>query len=155
MADNGNDGILVLPQGTGTAQGVIDHVAAHNNFNNGIVAGGTASTSTTTITVTISNSVVSHNTGGAIGAGIVSSSTAGNVPVTVTASNTIASNNTIGFYAGTSGTIQISQTVVTANATGIQIGGSPIGVVNTFGDNDINLNTTPISGGSLTPVAPQ
>jgi hypothetical protein len=154
VSDNGHDGILVVPSGTnGTAQGVIDHVAAFNNVVNGIAVAGINTTSTTAITVAITNSVASNNAA----AGIYSASSASHAPVTVTVSNTTASNNATGLIAGNGpsgslGTIQITQTLVTANTTGVAVANS--GIVNTFGDNDINLNGTDVSG-SLTAVTPK
>jgi hypothetical protein len=143
VSDNGHDGILVNPASPGTAQGVIDHVAAFNNTNNGIAASGAATTGAA-ITVTITNSVAARNSA----VGIYSSSASGHATVTVTASNTTVSNNGTGILAGAAagvpGIVQISQTLVTANGTGVAVGTG--GTVNTFGDNDISLNNTDVSG---------
>jgi Periplasmic copper-binding protein (NosD) len=138
LAANGHDGILVNPSGSATVQGVIDHVAASGNINNGIAiasAGGA-------VNVSITNSVVSSN----LASGILAAS------AKVTVSNTTAANNPGGIVANASATIQLTQSLVAGNTTGVVLNG---GVVQTYGDNNINFNGTPVSGGSLSAVALQ
>jgi hypothetical protein len=137
-SDNGHDGILVVPSGSGTASGVIDHVAVSSNAANGIAVSGASGPA---VNISITNSVVSGNTQ----AGIIAQA------ATVSVGATTAANNGTGILANTSGTIQLTQSLVTGNTTGVN---ASAGAVDTFGDNNINLNTTNITG-SLTSVAPQ
>jgi len=140
VAANGHDGILVSPAGSGTAQGVIDHVAASGNTNNGIAIAGV----TGAVNVSITNSVASSN----LSAGIFVQS------AKATVSNTTASNNATGILATSSATVQLTQSLVAGNTTGVSITGSPIGVVDTYVDNNINFNNTQVSG-SMTTIAAQ
>jgi hypothetical protein len=146
VSDNGGNGILIVPQGTGTAQGVIDNAVAHNNGSNGIVASGSATTGAV-ITATITNSIVSGHAGGV---GIYSLS--GTASVAVMAHRTSASQNLVGFgQSGSGGLLQLAKSRSTANGTGVVVNG---GTIYSFGDNDIIGNTTNVSG-SLTGVAKQ
>jgi hypothetical protein len=138
-SDNGHDGILIAPSGgSGTASGVIDHVAASSNTANGIAIGGGSGPA---VNISITNSLAS----GSGQNGIMVQS------ATVSVGNTTAANNGTGILASTSGTIQLTQTLVTGNTTGVSVSG---GTVNTFTDNNIHLNTTNVSG-TLTSVSYQ
>ena len=54
--------------------------------------------------------------------------------------NVVASNNNTGIAASTSSTVRVGQSVVTGNVTGVFTTGG--GVLDSYGDNDINGNTT-------------
>jgi hypothetical protein len=66
--------------------------------------------------------------------------------------NSVLSNNS-GSGLLTSGAItSLAKTVISGNQVGVQLA---TGTVKSYGDNYINDNGTPVSGGSLTPVGMQ
>ncbi len=137
VEDNAHRGVYVLPSGSGTAQGVIDHVAASGNPKGIAINGGGGAT----VNVSITNSVAS----GSSQDGIIAGSGA-----VVSIGNTTASVNAVGLLAGASGVIQLTQSLVTGNTIGVSLSG---GTVDSYQDNQIGLNGTDVSGGSLTPVS--
>jgi glycosyl hydrolase family 113/parallel beta helix pectate lyase-like protein/List-Bact-rpt repeat protein len=145
-SDNGQDGVLVQPQGAGTAQGVLDHVTASRNASNGIVVDGTMANGASTV-VAVTDSVASGNTN----YGIYSYS--GSAMAIVIARRTTASGNSIGFYQyGTGGVLQIGKSEATGNSYGVAGGG---GTIFSFEDNIISNNTNANVSGSLTTIAKQ
>jgi HipA-like protein len=67
-----------------------------------------------------------------------------------TIANSVMSNNSLSGLQNDNGVTWLAKTVISGNATGVVVGGT----VNSYGDNYIRDNTTPISG-SLTPVSTQ
>jgi Periplasmic copper-binding protein (NosD) len=68
-----------------------------------------------------------------------------------TIANSIMSNNgDRGLQNG--GVVWLAKNVISGNATGVHLFG---GTMNSYGDNYIRDNTTPVAGGSLTPVTTQ
>jgi hypothetical protein len=69
-----------------------------------------------------------------------------------TIANSVVSNNSSRGVQSDSGVTWLARTVISGNATGVNFLG---GVVNSYGDNYIRDNGTPVAGGSLTPVSTQ
>jgi hypothetical protein len=67
-----------------------------------------------------------------------------------TIANSVMSNNSVAGLQNDNGVTWLAKTVISGNATGVVVGGT----VNSYGDNYIRDNTTPVSG-SLTPVSTQ
>jgi hypothetical protein len=70
---------------------------------------------------------------------------------TTTITNSVLSNNNVGLQSGAFSVAWLSKTAISGNTIGVNL----MGTVNTYGDNYIRNNTTPVSGGSLTPVTTQ
>jgi hypothetical protein len=135
VANNQFTGIYYLPAGgSPVLQAVVDGVTALAN-NGGIVF----STNSGTTTGTISNSVVSNNNSGVgIGASILSTDTLSIDSVTVT-------NNPVGISV-LGGQVTLGRSVVTGNQTGIY---NVTQSLYSYGNNQINLNSTQDINGSL------
>jgi hypothetical protein len=143
VADNGGIGIWVLPQGTGTAAGAIDHVAATGNGNSGIAVVGQLTTAST-LNVTISNSVAHGN----ISYGIYAYAASGHAATNATVANSSASSNANGFYADGISTMRLSANVAAGNTTGVvKAAGATI---HSFNNNLFRGNTTDVSGALTT-----
>jgi hypothetical protein len=71
--------------------------------------------------------------------------------VTTTIANSVMSNNSEWGLATGVAVTWLAKSVISGNTQGINIGGT----VNSYGDNYIRDNTTPVTGGSLTPVTTQ
>jgi hypothetical protein len=69
-----------------------------------------------------------------------------------TISNSVLSNNSVGVQ-NNGGVTWLAKNVISGNGTGVNVGG--VGGVLSYGDNYINNNTTPVSGGTLTLVGMQ
>jgi hypothetical protein len=142
VADNAQTGIAVSPQGTGTAEGAIDRIAAINNAGGpGIYIHG-ASTTGATLKVTVTNSVLHRNN-----YGIYADSSAGHAATSVTVAGSSASSNGFGVTADGS-TMRLSGNVATFNGTGVRQTGTA--TLTSFGNNLIRGNGTDVSG-TLTP----
>ena len=125
-SNNSSIGISVQPTGAAVVSGVLSNVTANDNVT-GILAGGGVS-----LNVTVAGSGASNNSSVGIAA-----STAGTA---LLLSNVVASNNNTGLAASASSTVRVGQSVVTGNVTGVFTTGG--GVLDSYGDNDINGNTT-------------
>jgi hypothetical protein len=68
-----------------------------------------------------------------------------------TIANSVISNNSNTGLNQSSGTTWLAKSVISGNGTGVFVAG----IVNSYGDNYIRSNTTPVSGGVLTPVTMQ
>jgi hypothetical protein len=152
VSNSGNAGIFYLPpSGSAAATGVIDHVVATGSSGGGIAAamnyasGGSAA-------ISISNSVISNNTG-AVGVGAYAP--VGSIAMTID-NDEISYNTTgIGINSGNgSSTIVLGRSTITNNSNhGIHNADT----IDTFQNNQIyaNGNGNAVSGNALTPVAPQ
>jgi hypothetical protein len=136
-SNNTSIGIAVQPKGSAVVSGVLSNVTANNNVSGILVAG-----SGLALNVTIANSDASNNS--SLGVGASTAATA------VLLNNVVASNNNTGIAASTSSTVRVGQSVVTGNVTGVFTTGG--GVLDSYGDNDINGNTTDNTA-VLTPIA--
>jgi hypothetical protein len=65
--------------------------------------------------------------------------------------NSVLSHNSVSGLQNDSGIMWIAKTLISGNVVGIALGGT----VNIYGDNYMRDNTTPVSGGSLTPATTQ
>ncbi|MGH6848459.1 MAG: hypothetical protein ACREC0_13790, partial [Methylocella sp.] len=136
--NSGGAGISVQPTGTAVVSGVISNVTANNNGTGIIVVG----TGTSSLNVTIVDSVASNNSGLGVGAG-------GTATTAILLRNVAASNNNIGLSAAATSTLRVGHSVVTGNVTGV----FGAGTLDSYGDNDINGNTTDNTG-ILTVIPP-
>jgi Right handed beta helix region len=129
-SDNGGDGFKV--QGSQTVTAVFNRVEANNNTHGiGINVNGAVSPSTSTTKVTISDSVMDHNSDGVDFDALTTSSA-----TTVTLFHSVITNNSgVGVNGpGDAGTLRLAQSVVTGNTNGWE------GLVQSYGDNYIDGN---------------
>jgi Right handed beta helix region len=129
LSDNGGTGIAVTSTGSGTTNGVLNHVDMVNN-EDGIIVQSTNQT----VNVTISDSVSANNTAAGIGA----ESDSGMMVSVMVRNSTSANNGTDGLYAsGTGATLLVTRSTITGNITGWS---APTGIVSSYGDNNIDGN---------------
>jgi hypothetical protein len=129
---SGAAAISIQPQGSGiTTKAALNHVELDQNYD-GITIG---STQTGTINVTIANSLVANNSTDGIDVFLT-----GATVFVMVRDSTIANNNG-GVIAEVSGsTIRLAHSTITANSTGwAALSG---GVVESYGDNNIDNNTS-------------
>src|SRR5665213_308168 len=113
VADNGGDGILLVPTGSATA--VFNRVEANNNAGAGIEVSGAFSTGTNTVNATASDSVASGNSS----PGFVSDTASGQAPTSLMVFHSVAANNVVGVEADGSGAIlHLANSALTGNTTG-------------------------------------
>ncbi len=140
-----NVGIIILPQGSVT--GVLSKVITNWNGGGGIQVDGDAATRESLINVTVVDSVASNNAH----FGIEAISSFDNAKPFVMLRNSVATNNGTGLSAVSNAALRVGHSVVAGNAVGVQVATG--GVIFTYGDNDIDGNTTDNTGG-LTPIVP-
>ena len=142
-SNNSNRGIWVQPTGSAVVTGVLNNVTANNN-NEGIFVNGGATTATTLnvaiVDSDVSNNAVSNSSGG----GILALSSAGQATAAVMLRNVLVSNNFTGLTAMENTIFRVAHSVVTGNGTGLDrfVGG----IIDSYGDNNINGNTTDNTG---------
>jgi hypothetical protein len=135
ISDNGGPGILINPTGSGITNGVLDHVQLENNGTNITNDGLSVKTSTQTINVTFSDSVSANNSL----AGIAAFSLSGTLINVMVRNSTIANNAGNGLEAlGANATIRVTRSTITGNGAGWLSSG----VVSSYGDNNIDGNTS-------------
>jgi len=142
-------GLLYAPSGgsTATSKGIIDHVTATGNLDDGIMintslGGGAAG-------VAISNSSASNN--GIEGILVINSSESA---VTVSIDNvSVAGNAVRGIEVDNTAMVLLGRSVITTNGTGIVNDTGPNNTFYTFGDNRIGGNTTDITGNTYTSLS--
>jgi hypothetical protein len=131
VSDNGHHGIAIVPTGTGTTNGLLDHVTLENNGFGGLLA----HTGTQTINMTVSDSVIANN----VGFGIEALSDGGTQVSIMARNSTIANNGGNGLEADSTGaTVRVTRSSITGNAIAWVVA-SP-GVVLSYGDNNIDGN---------------
>jgi hypothetical protein len=134
VGDNGRSGVHIAATGSGVASAVVDRVHANNNGLFGIEA--TSELGGSSVTATVHDSVASGNTR----TGFVSQSNSG-VPVRLMLNHVTASFNGAGFQAdGISSTMWVGASEASGNGTGMLT--SHNGVLLSYGDNQVNGNTT-------------
>jgi hypothetical protein len=146
-SNNGAFGIFVRPASPGAVTGVLSKVTANNN---GIgIAVEADSIIVGSANVTIVDSEASNNAFSGVAA---TSRPRFPAPVAVMLRNVVASSNSgEGLAAVEHLTIlRVAHSVVTGNGTGVST--SSGGIINSYGDNDINGNTND-NFGALTPLA--
>jgi hypothetical protein len=131
VTNNGSNGILVAPSGSGGVKGALSRVVASGNglASSGVgvfVYGGNTSGP---VNLTLTDSVVNNNYYG-VGAGAA----AGMVR------NSTVSNNVVGIRADQGATVRVGQSTVTANSTGWQATNG--GLLQSFGNNNVSGNGT-------------
>jgi len=132
VSDNTGTGINIDPAGSGTTNGVLDHVQMENNAANGLIA----QTSTQTITLALTDSVSANNGSD----GIKSSSSGGSVYV-VLRNCTVANNASDGLQAtGPLSNIYVSRSTIMGN--NVATSASTSGQVTSYDDNNIIANFT-------------
>jgi hypothetical protein len=137
-SDSPGNGITIAPTGAAAVTDVLSKVAANNNGLGFLVIG--AST-TGALNVTIVDSEASNNFVSGVGA--FSRATA-------MLRNFVASYNSVGLSADANAILRVAHSVVTGNNTGVNT--SSGGVINSYGDNDIDGNTNNNTG-TLTSLA--
>jgi hypothetical protein len=152
VANTGNIGISVAPASdgiiipTGTFKAVLSHVDSVNNAI-GILVDGTFVSGK--LDVTASHSVAAHN-----GTGMLLNTETFRAPTTLLVNRSAANNNGTGLRIGNGGSnaiIQIAQTTVSANTTGISF--NLPSAIQSYGDNYMLSNTN--NSGSLTSISKQ
>ncbi len=142
----GGIGILVQPTGSAAVTGVLSKVTANNNSNGNGIFVSALKLSGGGVNVTIVDSEASNNF-----SGVVSVSTPGHPFPTVMVRNVVASyNNGFGLIEEAPAILRVAHSVVTGNATGVSSSGVS-GAIFSYGDNDIDGNTT---NGSPSAVIP-
>jgi hypothetical protein len=117
--------IQINPTGSGTTNGVFNHVQLVNSTSG---PGLEYSTGTASINLTLSDSVSANNAFGVAGY-------SGTAPVSIMVRNsTIANNSAYGLYALTNSTIRVTRSTITGN------GSTWLGTVLSYGDNNIDGN---------------
>jgi hypothetical protein len=128
VSDNGLSGIGIGPDGSGTTNGVLDHVEMENNVSNGLFV----SSDTQTVYITVSDSVSVNNGAN----GVNCDSTGGTLNIMVR-NSTIANNGGDGLLSTNTGaTIRVTRSTITGNVTGW------VGPVLSYGDNNIDGNNS-------------
>ena len=132
VSDN-NFGIYIGPTGSGTTNGVLDHVHTDNSTNDGI----TVISSSQTVNIIITESVSANNGDDGV---VVTGSNNANVVVWVR-NSTVAYNSTFGLQAnGITSGIGITRSTITGNGTAIDEENSNFITIFSYGDNNIFLN---------------
>jgi hypothetical protein len=133
-SNNGYAGVEYLPAGnTVNGNGIIDHVVATAN-QYGIVVDSSSTMLGATV-ATISNSIASDNTQSGV---LVKN---GSATHKVSVDNVSMSGNSIGIAGVNSPQVLLGRSVITGNTTGVLNSTSP-NAFYTYGNNQINLNTT-------------
>jgi hypothetical protein len=136
-SNNHGYGILVQPTGSAVVTGVLSKVTANNNFNGILV--NTNFTTGPSLNVTIVDSEASNNGN----LGVEGFSASGIAATAVMVRNVVASYNNTGLVANNA-FLWVAHSVVTGNGTGVvTLSG---GILNSYGDNDIDGNTTNNTG---------
>jgi hypothetical protein len=135
VSNNGNDGILYQPpSGTPSANGVIDHVVATSNDNNGINFNTSNTTGGATVATT-SNSIASNNTNNGINA---QNSPSGSLRLSIDNAS-ISGNAGYGVSAASTSSVLLGRSVIMGNSNGVINTTSP-NTFFTYKDNRINSN---------------
>jgi hypothetical protein len=124
---------MVQPTGSAVVTGVLSNVITNNNAD-GIVVNGQLTTGAS-LNVTIVDSEASNNVAG----GVEADSSSGHPSAAVMLRNVVASDNGIGLEADRTAILRVAHSVVTGNGTGVATSGG--GILNSYGDNDIDGNT--------------
>jgi hypothetical protein len=141
-------GIIYLsPSGSATATGVIDHVVAIGSTTNGGIGASTTNASGGSVAISISNSVISNNTGAS---GVFTVAPIGNIAMTL--DNDEISYNAYGILNNAGSTMVLGRSTITNNSPW---GISNDGIIDTFQNNQIyaNGNNNAVEFNELTPVS--
>jgi hypothetical protein len=134
VSDNVFFGIGILPTGTGTTLGALDHVEMVHNGNDGLNVNNF--TQTINVTVSDSASVNNHNNG------MLARSSSGTPLAVMVRGSTIANNGNVALNAiGTNATIRVTRSTISGNFQGWDANG---GAVLSYADNNIDSNANPV-----------
>jgi hypothetical protein len=132
VSDNAGNGIDIEPAGSGTTNGVLDHVRMKNNGTQGLFV----STSTQTINLTVTDSVCANSQFN----GIIADSSGGTGTLNIMVRNTTIANNGINglFAQDTGATVRVTRSTITGNGVGWNTAFG--GIVLSYADNNIDGN---------------
>ena len=150
VSNSADAGIYYLPSsGSATATGVIDHVVATGSSGSGGIGAYTGYASGASAAISISNSVISNNTGAD---GVFAYVPVGSVAMTL--DNDEISYNNNGILTNPGSTIVLGRSTITNNSA---YGISNASTIDTFQNNQIYANghSNAVDGNALTPVSPQ
>jgi hypothetical protein len=139
IADNGNGatggGVLIQPTGAGgTAKVTLRNVRLEDNANANFVLSTASTTNPNGANATIDQSSIS---GSGLGVSIVTATSGARIQLT----DSLVFNNTTGLQSnGSLAGMRVGNTTITANGTGVSILNSS--VINTYGDNRLDGNVT-------------
>jgi hypothetical protein len=125
------------PSGSPSGNGVIDHVVASANQTGIFIYTAFASGGTTV--ATISNTIASNNSQDSV---VISSGAATTMKVSI--DNVSVSGSGLGIFAAGTATVLLGRSVIMGNGTGVL--NSTGNTFYSYGNNQINLNTTDIDG---------
>jgi hypothetical protein len=145
VSNNGLKGILYQPpSGSPNTKGVIAHVGANSNHEEGIaIMTGSASGGSTIITV--ANSTATNNGG----YGILIENQAAPSPISASIDSVNLSSNSGGTAAIGTPTVLLSRSVITVNGLSGVLNDTSSNTFYTYGDNRINLNNPDIATNPL------
>jgi len=131
VTNNGSNGILVAPSGSGAVNGALNRVVASGNgaASNGVGIFAYGASSTGAVNVTMTDTVANNN---AYGIGVGASA--------VMVRNSTVSNNAVGIRADQAAILRVGQSTVTANGTGLQATNG--GLLQSYGNNNVSGNGT-------------
>jgi hypothetical protein len=147
VSNSGYAGIIYLPpSGSATATGVIDHVVATGSTANGGIGASMANASGGTVAISISNSVISNNTGAN---GVFTVAPVGSIAITL--DNDEISYNAYGILNSAGSSIVLGRSTITNNST---YGIYNFSTIDTFKNNQIYANgsSNAVGGSALTTV---
>jgi hypothetical protein len=137
-ANNGRNGIFVLPSGTGAVESVFNRVQTSNNADSGIVLDGANSTGT--LKGTVYESVSAQNGGAGAGLGFFAFTSPGHAPTTLMVFHSASVNNLQSMSAqGVGATVRLANSTSTGN--GISWAAVNGGIFLSYSDNYIDGNT--------------
>jgi hypothetical protein len=151
VANNGNQGIEFFPPSGSSAinaNGVIDHVVATGNANEGMNFSLT-NVSSGSVIINISNSVASNNRLRGIDAN--NSSGPATFTVSIDSTNMSGNNEGVGIFGKVQGFL--GRSVITGNNFGFENGTTPTNTFFTYKDNRFNNNTELSGQGTLNTTA--
>jgi hypothetical protein len=132
ISDNGDNGIYIVPAGSGTTGGILNHVEMENNAYNGLAVQAASQT----ISLTVTDSVSANNGND----GIQANPIGGTISIMVR-NSTVVDNNVNGLESiGTNGVLRVTRSTITGNNVGWA--NSSGGAVVSYGDNNIDGNTS-------------
>jgi hypothetical protein len=131
FTNNGRNGILVAPSGSGAVKGALTRVVAAANglATNGVGIFAYGAGSTGAVNLTLTDTVANNNSYGA-----------GAVAAAVMIRNSTVSNNGVGIQADQGAVVRVGQSTVTGNAVGWQAANG--GLLQSFGTNNVSGNQT-------------
>jgi hypothetical protein len=131
ISDNGDNGISIAPQSSGTTSGILNRVEMENNANNGLAVRAVSQT----ITLTVTDSVSANNGSD----GILANPVGGTVSIMVR-NSTVVDNSANGLDSiGANGIVRVTRSTITGNNAGwANIGGTVV----SYGDNNIDGNAS-------------